>query len=82
MLIVLKLVLGYFILLLKNNLGGSASEDGSMHLHNFCETCDMQIIKNLENDFVKLKLFPFLHRGKAKNGYYHYQLLASHPLRK
>jgi hypothetical protein len=26
------------------NLGGIASEDASMDLHDFCETCDMQKI--------------------------------------
>jgi hypothetical protein len=57
-------------------LGGSASEDGSMHLHDFCEIFDMQKFKNMENDIVKLKLFPFSHRGKAKEWHYHYQLIA------
>jgi hypothetical protein len=38
-----------------------------MHLHDFCEIYDMQIFKNVENDIVKLKLFPFSLRGKAKD---------------
>jgi hypothetical protein len=29
-------------LITKNQFGGSASEDASMHLHDFCEICDMQ----------------------------------------
>jgi hypothetical protein len=37
-----------------------------MNLHEFCEICDMQKIKNMENNIVKLKLFPFSLRGKAK----------------
>ena len=32
----------------------------------FCEICDMQKFKNVENNIVKLKLFPFSLRGKAK----------------
>ena len=38
-----------------------------MHLHDFCEICDMQKFKNVENDIVKLKLFPFSLRGRAKD---------------
>jgi hypothetical protein len=26
----------------RKQFGGSATEDASMHLHDFCETCDMQ----------------------------------------
>jgi hypothetical protein len=37
-----------------------------MHLHNFCEICDMIKFKNVKNDIVKLKLFLFSLRGKAK----------------
>jgi hypothetical protein len=32
----------------------------------FCEICDMQNFKNIDNSIVKLKLFPFSLRGKAK----------------
>jgi hypothetical protein len=38
-----------------------------MHLHDFCEICDMQKFKNVENDIVKLKLFSFSLREKAKD---------------
>jgi hypothetical protein len=54
-------------LVAKEQFGGSASEDASMHLHDFCEIYDMQIFKNVENDIVKLKLFPFSVRGKSKD---------------
>ena len=53
-------------LIAKEQFGGSASEDASLHLHVFCEICDMQKFKNVENNIVKLKLFPFSLRGKAK----------------
>ena len=57
---------GLLNLIAKEQFGGSASEDASMHLHDFCEICDMQKFKNVENNIVKLKLFPFSLRGKAK----------------
>ena len=33
----------------------------------FCEICDMQKFKGVENDIVKLKLFSFSLRGGAKD---------------
>jgi hypothetical protein len=53
-------------LITREQFGGSAQEDASMHLHDFIEICDMQKFKNVENDFLKLKLLPFSLRGKAK----------------
>jgi hypothetical protein len=50
----------------REKFGGSAQEEASMHLHDFIEICDMQKFKNVENDVLKLKLFPFSLRGKAK----------------
>jgi hypothetical protein len=50
-------------LIAKDQFGDGASEDVSMNLHDFCETCDMQKFKNVENSIVKLKLFPFSLRG-------------------
>jgi hypothetical protein len=58
---------GLLNLIAKDQFGGSASKDASMHLHDFCEICDMQKFKNVENNIVKLKLFPFSLRGKAKD---------------
>jgi hypothetical protein len=37
-----------------------------MHLHDFYEICDMQKFKNVDNAIVKLNLFLFSVRGKAK----------------
>jgi hypothetical protein len=54
-------------LIAKYQFGGSASEDASMHLYDFCEICDMQKFKNVENDILKLKLLSFSLRGKAKD---------------
>jgi hypothetical protein len=38
----LEVNLGLLNLIAKDQFGGSASEDASMHLHDFCEVCDMQ----------------------------------------
>ena len=32
---------GLLNLITREQFGGSASEDASMHLHDFCEVCDM-----------------------------------------
>jgi hypothetical protein len=58
---------GLLNLIAKEQFGGSASEDASMHLHDFREICDMQKFKNVENDIVKLKVFPVSLRGKGKD---------------
>ena len=49
-----------------DQFGGSASEDAGMHLHNFTELCNMTRIKDYDPDALKLHLFPFSLRGKAK----------------
>jgi hypothetical protein len=53
-------------LITREQFGGSAQEHASIHLHDFIEICDMQKFKNIENDVLKLKLFPFSLRGKVK----------------
>jgi hypothetical protein len=58
-----EVISGLLNLIAKDQFGGTASEDASLHLHDFCEICDMQKFKNA---IVKLKLFPFSLRGKAK----------------
>ena len=62
-------------LITREQFGGSAMEDASMHLHDFVEICDMQKFKNVESDILKQKLFPFSLRGKAKNGCIHCLLI-------
>ena len=49
--------------LIREQFGG---EDACVHLHDFVEICDMQKFKNVESDILKLKLFPFLLRGKPR----------------
>ena len=41
-------------------------EDVVLHLNNFVELCDMQKYKEVDGYIVKLKLFPFSLRGRAK----------------
>ena len=53
-------------LITREQFGGSANEDASMNLHDFCEICHVQKFKNVENDILKLKLFLFSIRGKDK----------------
>ncbi|KAM3333353.1 hypothetical protein ACQJBY_028437 [Aegilops geniculata] len=43
-----------------------ASEDADMQLHNFSELCNMTRIRDYEHDALKLHLFPFSLREKAK----------------
>src|SRR4051812_12917574 len=43
-----------------------AGEDDALDLNNFVELCDMQKYKEVDGDIVKLKLFPFSLRGRAK----------------
>ena len=46
-------------LLMKDQFLGSPNEDPMSHLNTFAELCDMQNKKDMYNDIVKLKLFPF-----------------------
>src|SRR3989337_2581954 len=50
----------------QDQFGGSASEDVGMHLHNFTKLCNMTRIRDYDQDTLKLRLFPFSLRGKAK----------------
>jgi hypothetical protein len=43
----------------KDLFGGSANENISMHLPDFCDICDTRKFKDIDNAIVKLKLFPF-----------------------
>ena len=45
---------------------GTPNEDVASHLNVFVELCHMQKKKDVDNDIVKLKLFPFSLRDRAK----------------
>src|SRR3954464_14930103 len=52
-------------LVMKEQFSG-VGEDAALHLNNFVELCDMQKYKEVDGDIVKLKLFSFSLRGRAK----------------
>ena len=54
-------------LVMKEQFLGASTEDAAAHLNNFVELCEMQKYKDVDSDIIKLKLFPFSLRGKAKN---------------
>jgi hypothetical protein len=54
-------------LVMKEQFSGASTDAAAAHLNNFVELCEMQKYKNVEGDIMKLKLFPFSLRGKAKD---------------
>ena len=51
---------------MKEQFPGASTDDSASHLNNFVELCDMQNYKEVESDIIKLKLFLFSLRGRAK----------------
>ena len=54
-------------LVMKEQFSGISTDDAAAHLNNFVELCEMQKYKDVDGDIIKLKLFPFSLRGRAKD---------------
>jgi hypothetical protein len=54
-------------LVMKEQFSGVSSDDAAAHLNNFVELCEMQKYKDVDGNIIKLKLFPFSLRGRAKD---------------
>jgi hypothetical protein len=52
---------------MKEQFSGASSDDVAAHLNNFVELCEMQKYKDVDGNIIKLKLFPFSLRGRAKD---------------
>jgi hypothetical protein len=54
-------------LVMKEQFSGVSTDDVAAHLNNFVELCEMQKYRDVDGDIIKLKLFPFSLRGRAKD---------------
>src|SRR3954469_15482996 len=54
-------------LVMKEQFSALSTEDAASHLNNFVELCEMQKYKDIYGDIIKLKLFHFSLRGRAKD---------------
>jgi hypothetical protein len=52
---------------MKEQFSGVSTDGAAAHLNNFVELCEMQKYKDTDGDIIKLKLFPFSLRGRAKD---------------
>jgi hypothetical protein len=52
---------------MKEQFSGASTDDAGALLDNFVELCEMQKYKDVDGDIIKLKLFPFSLRRRAKD---------------
>jgi hypothetical protein len=62
----MKLKLALLNFVMKEQFSSASTDDTAAHLNNFVELCDMQKYKDVDGGIIKLKLFPFSSRGRAK----------------
>jgi len=53
-----------------NPFYGLPCEDTNAHLQHFLELCNTIVIKDVAPDIIRLRLFPFSLKGKAKQWFY------------
>ena len=51
-------------LVMKDQFSDTPNEDVTSHLNTFVELCNMQKKKDVDNDVMKMKLFPFSMRDR------------------
>jgi hypothetical protein len=54
-------------LVMKEQFSSVSTDDVAAHLNYFVELCEMQKYKDVDGDIIKLKLFPYSLRGRAKD---------------
>jgi hypothetical protein len=54
-------------LVMKEQFSSASSEDAAAHLKISVELCKLQKYKDVDGNIIKLKLFPFSLRGRAKD---------------
>jgi hypothetical protein len=54
-------------LVMKEQFSVVSTDDAAAYLNNFVELCEIQKYKDIDSDIIKLKLFPFSLRGRAKD---------------
>jgi hypothetical protein len=52
---------------MKEQFSCASTDDAAAHLNNFVELCEMQKYKDVDGAIIKLKLFHFSLRGRAKD---------------